>query len=662
MATSTPAPRTALSNAVMCAGGALVATGLFFDTLGLGRRPGVGPAQIAMAAAGAAIVFAGLWLSPARRQRWTSYWAATPAAPLLTCLTLGLCCGLLMGLVEVIHYTVRLHGFGLVTRQSQHFLWLATLSHIVLFGGLGAICGVLATIAPRVVRLPVVVTVMATVATYSQLVDYRVIEPGVTWFLSLCLGLHAGRTLGPSAALLSRGRAAIPKLLAVVAVISAAMVTWHWWRERSAVGSLPAAAAGAPSVVLVVLDTVRADHLGMYDYERPTTPFMDSLAADGIVFDRALATSPWTLPSHTAMFTGRFQFETNASWLVPLNDEHPTLAEAFAARGYLTAGFIGNKVYCARDYGLARGFQHYEDYHLKPAVFVASTAIGRRTLQVDHASRQSARFNDGGRVVDGFVEWLGAAEERPVFAFLNLVDAHALYRPPAPYDRAFGEPQDILDDWYTRSDWDDEQMQVFRDAYDGCLLYLDDLVKRIVDALRERGALENTVLVITSDHGEHFGEHGLTDHGNSLYDPLLHIPLVLHFPAGIDQPRRVPRPVSLRDLPATICDLTGLDIADFPGHSLRPLWQDPATAELDTPLLGELGQGINKPRHLPHASGALQCLYEGSLHLILDAKDIPHLYDLSRDPGELHDLAEERPDDVRRMRAKIEALVPADRR
>ena len=123
--------------------------------------------------------------------------------------------------------------------------------------------------------------------------------------------------------------------------------------------------ANSPNVLLIVLDTVRADHLSLYGYERPTTPNLERLAKRGIRFDNARATAPWTLPSHASMFTGHWPHELGAKWMTPLRGNLPTLAEYLGAHGYATAGFVANVVYCSQETGLARGFTHYEDYVLE---------------------------------------------------------------------------------------------------------------------------------------------------------------------------------------------------------------------------------------------------------------------------------------------------------
>jgi arylsulfatase A-like enzyme len=149
--------------------------------------------------------------------------------------------------------------------------------------------------------------------------------------------------------------------LAVIAIAGGAL-GWPRWVESRAIAALPAPPAGAPNVLLIVLDTVRARSLGLYGYERATSPNLDRFAKNGVVFSHAFSASPWTLPSHGAMFTGRLPHELSGGWMTPIDGTYPTLAEALSSVGYLTAGFIANTTYCPAEFGLARGFSHYEDH------------------------------------------------------------------------------------------------------------------------------------------------------------------------------------------------------------------------------------------------------------------------------------------------------------
>ena len=211
-----------------------------------------------------------------------------------------------------------------------------------------------------------------------------------------------------------------------------------------------------------------------------------------------------------------------------------------------------------------------------------------------------------------------------------------------------------------KTKWSDEQMQGFEDAYDACIYSDDQQIGRVLDHLEERGLLENTLVIVTSDHGEQFGEHDLLDHANSLYHPLVHAALMFSF-RGVPEGVRFEPPVSLRDLPSTIFDLTGVEPPQpFPGHSLAGFWTagDP-TSVPRSPALCSVKKGINKSRRVPVFKGDMFSLVEGPLQLIVNGDDSLELYDVTTDPRQEHNLIGTEPGDAAaaRMRARIDALT-----
>ena len=171
-----------------------------------------------------------------------------------------------------------------------------------------------------------------------------------------------------------------PALLGVVLVLAGFVLGGDWLKERRE-ASRPLPSGDPPNVLLIVLDTVRADRLSLYGYRRPTSPTLERLAKRGIRFDEARATAPWTLPSHASMFTGRWPHELDVDWYTPLGTKFPTLAEYLGSRGYATAGFVANVHYCSYDFGLDRGFTHYEDYVLEPMTPLRMCYLGDLALK-----------------------------------------------------------------------------------------------------------------------------------------------------------------------------------------------------------------------------------------------------------------------------------------
>jgi arylsulfatase A-like enzyme len=420
------------------------------------------------------------------------------------------------------------------------------------------------------------------------------------------------------------------------------------YRERRAIGSLPDPPAGAPNVLLVILDTVRALSLSVHGYSRPTSPELAKVANQGVRFLHAQSPAPWTLPSHASLFTGREAHQLPTDWYVPLDDRDLTLAEGLAASGYLTAGFVANLPYTNREVGLARGFQRYEDWPLSLGQLAISSSLVRaitsndrlRRLLGNHELVVRKRAPD---INQAFLAWLDRRQGagRPFFAFLNYYDAHTPFVPPEPFRSRFapaGAP--FHPDLPRRTEdvaWDPELIQGARNAYDGAIAYLDHHVGRLLAELERRGVLDRTLVIITSDHGEEFAEHGLFSHGNSLYLPALHVPLVIRFPGRVPAGLTVPTPVSVRDLPATVVELLELPTPPaFPGRSLVRLWKGDSTPDL---IFTEVRHAPKLPAWYPSTIGDLLGVQEGMLRLIRNGDGRLEVYDLAADPEERHDLS-----------------------
>lgn len=435
------------------------------------------------------------------------------------------------------------------------------------------------------------------------------------------------------------------------------------------------------NVVLITLDTVRAANLSTYGYTRQTTPNLDRFSKRAVVFENAFSTAPWTLPSHASMFTGRWPHELSADHDTPLDATYPTLAEYLRGRGYATGGFVANLKYCGASTGLNRGFVHYEDYARSMGELASSSTLirtvadnfrVRRLVQNDEHLNRITAADLSARALD----WIGAQQDRPYFAFLNYFDAHEPYLPPPPFDRQFGAGRQHgrhspLHHWL----WNpavrhqtlaESVRQEEIDAYDGGLAHLDAEVGRFLDELDRRGLLRNTLVVITSDHGEEFAEHGVYEHGYSLYRPAVEVPLIILEPwlGRIPPPgRRVSTPVSLRDLPATVVDLLHLsDEAPFPGRSwwrfpngLGSLIPPPEPSPLLTQVLPSPGQ----PDWFPSSKGAMSSIVHQGVRYIRNGDGREELYDFVSDPWERNNLvaAPERQQALAEARAALQRVL-----
>ncbi len=618
---------------------------------------------------------------------------------------LSLWCGLAAGLVEVGGRFVGKTFFSTnhLYMMSRHFFWLAPLSNLLTFAAMGVFLALLAAIRPRFGRwiaprwivflavLPVLIVAMPGV--------YAIAWVLLAWGTAIRLASEIERR---AAGIRRRLIVTFPALIAVELGLAGWILGSDWMARREEVAR-PFPAGDPPSVILITMDTVRADHLSLYGYGRPTTPVLDALARSGIRFERARAAAPWTLPSHATMFTGLWQHEVGADWLTPLDRRATTLAEVLGSRGYATAGFVGNELYCSYDTGLSQGFTHYEDY---PLVFLLPLrtawlfdhALGMltnlglllgRTFDVGPLrplhdnwmvpyTLQQVR-KDASLLNNGFLNWLNGRQQpgRPFFAFINYYDAHSPYVLPQRGAYRFGlKPRRAIDFIFLAEYWDSiDKMQVTpvfrdlaRDSYDNCIAYIDQCLGELVRELQRRKALDHTWLIVTADHGEGLGDHALYDHGESLYDQEIRVPLLILPPVGQRKARVIGETVSLRDLAATILDLTGQSEGSrLPGHSLAALWRsEPAStdrggssvsaaiAELPAPNPFDPNRGRSPARRGPLVSVA-----EGDFVYIRNRKNgTEELYNDREDPGEIYDLSRDpvsRPI-LERLRSRVEAL------
>ncbi len=476
---------------------------------------------------------------------------------------------------------------------------------------------------------------------------------------SLCLAVGMGRPI--SAAIAGRAwsprnvRSILGGLLVLLSLLAALSSGRQAMQERRTVAGLPPALPGARNVVLIVWDTVRAYDLSTYGYTRKTTPYLTQWARAGVRYNLALAPAPWTYPSHSCFFTGQWPFQLNSRWKSTLDTPAPTLAEYLASRGYQTAGFAANTAWCHYESGLTRGFAHFEDFPLNPRSFLSRTEPGKWILMqilyrgLFFDQKWIGLQSRGAHAINGsFLGWLGQRRlDRPFFAFLNFFDAHEPYVPPPGYEGRSGirprPPRDyqFLFDYVgvDKSTIAPRDVQLARDCYNDCIAFLDEELGQLLNELRRQGLLDNTVVIITSDHGEAFGDHGIYGHSFSIYFDEIGVPLVILSP-GAPAGRVVDHPVSLRDLPATVVNLLGLSAGSpFPGRSLAAGWRKALDQEPPgiTPALSEQ---VNRPAIQPQprngrGNGEFRMsLVTSGHHYIRDGLGAEILYNLRRDPLE----------------------------
>jgi len=525
-----------------------------------------------------------------------------------------------------------------LTFNSLDIAWMAPLGTLAVFLIPAVPIAIAAALAPRLIRPRLVFGLFGFLALLSILLLFRLRTAA-----SLLLALGAAWQLAVSAArrsgaVLRRLRLGASAMAGVTALLAAlVLLVLPAVARRHSPSTAP---PGAPNVLLLLLDTVRAEELGMYGYPKPTSPRIDDIAARGVVFDRAIAPSSWTLASHASMFTGRRPGELSARWWTPLDRAYPTVAEVLRDHGYRTAGFAANFAYTGVESGLSRGFQHYEDLVRTWRQVVWSSALAQVPLVRSLASARTgdsvwaalrrhelriagrARSRDhktAARATGDLLRWLERQERGPFFAFINFFDAHELSEPLEPAFDTFGRGE--------------------RARYDGFLARIDQAIGDLIDTLGQRGVLDNTIVIITSDHGELFGEHGIKGHGNGLHMPALWVPLIVvhprHVPAGI----RVAHPVALQDLAATFVDLAGLPPGALPGTPLSRYWRAGHDSSPARAVYSEVERFKDPESPGPAASGPMRSLIDADWHYILHSDGRNELFDWRRDSDELHNLA-----------------------
>jgi len=567
---------------------------------------------------------------------------------------------------------------GRVSLFGPEALWLRPLGELGAFLPLGALY--LAVSLPiRSLRRPE--AVLAAFGTLGGLAVAGAVE-GLHWASAALLAVGFGVSLARS----PRIRRARPwhlaaALLGLVTLIGLGQwTTSASWRKPMGRDRVDRAGA-APNVLLLVLDTARAWNFGWLGHSRATTPSLDAWVGSGAIFTKALAAAPWTLPSHASLFTGRLPTELSANWQTALDDEAPTLAEALSAAGYATGGFVANYRYTGRSTGLARGFQHYDDYPVRWDETLRMLSLVRRALRWPRAQQwlgehRVLEARDAADVNDAFLRWVGDGTGGPFFGFLNYVDAHSPYLPPAPFDSMWIQSEDqgrgarryavAMERAFGPGPIPPELLAEYFDGYDGALRYLDAEITRLFDELRRRGLLDNTIVVLTSDHGEHFGEHHLIQHGNSLFLPLLHVPLVLSWPGHVPAGSRVTTPVSLRNVAATVLDLAGVPGQGVAGRSLTARWLggDAGGGEgVDTVVSAvDWHPTLSKFPPSPLLLGSLRSVVLDSLHLIVRSDGTEELFDPDRDFLERLNLARlpAYQGELSRLRGALEAMTGGD--
>ena len=410
-----------------------------------------------------------------------------------------------------------------------------------------------------------------------------------------------------------------------------------------------------PNVIMIVVDALRPDHLGTYGYPRNTSPHIDKIASAGIRFDLAISQSTLTKTSIASLFTGLYPYrhgvysgnrltEDGRPVSDTLNSSHTTLAERLRSEGYLTAAWLQQSQLKSNS-GYSRGFMFYRE--------------NSRDIRTIHRR---------------FQRWLSRVRSTaPLFVYLHYIDLHDPYLPNPPFDTLFGEGGTIyqkldLHHWkatlrdvrtgklkLTRKDID--QLEAL---YDGQISFIDQEIGKLWDALERQGQLRNSVVILTSDHGDAFMEHGFISHSVQPYDELINVPLIMRLPEEVTEAQRsVPAQVRLIDVMPTILDLAGADApADLDGRSLGRLLVgktgEPADSSVSEPIaISEVEVQTGEGTQFFVSIRSREQKYLASL------SDPPELYDLVNDPGEQVNLMPVSPERTEIYRHIVQRILEA---
>lgn len=442
-------------------------------------------------------------------------------------------------------------------------------------------------------------------------------------------------------------------LLALTVNVRAAIPDGRSLRQR-------AVASPGRNVILLVIDTLRADHLGTYGYDRPTSPELDRFGREGVVFEHAVSQAPWTKPSVASLLTGRYAHEHGVrAEHDALNPDVRTLARELREHGFHTAAFTSNP-WITPEFGFDNGFDHFFQsarmsgvqmtlmFGLVSRVQTQLRRLGA-SVELTDLLRQPIEHYPSNvqrdrKLAEEMLSWLDEHRSDRFFVYAHLIGPHSPYRPPEEYARRFRDPSWDPDSIPTvpppraRSIFapaaalDETHRQMLIAQYDASIAFTDSLVGEIRTGLQRLGLLDDTLLILTSDHGEEFYEHGSWTHWHALYDEAIHVPLIIRLPGKI-RPDRREEPVMLVDVYPTIGRLVGIDLAE------RTL----DGKDLFSPAVADRSVVYSEYAHYLGARYRSRMALRGSLKLIETEDDARHesldeLFDHRTDPAEQKNL------------------------
>ncbi|MBI4830813.1 MAG: sulfatase [Candidatus Lindowbacteria bacterium] len=408
-----------------------------------------------------------------------------------------------------------------------------------------------------------------------------------------------------------------------------------------------------PNILLIVLDTTRWDHLSCYGYHEKTTPAIDKLAEEGVRYEYALSPSSWTLPAHASLFTGALPTHHGAHFmseggiqfgvlrLKPLDSRLPTLAEELGKAGYRTLGVVSTPM-LSSSLGVSRGFEYYYDWNIEEGEF------HRCDRSADETTAEAIRL---------LRKFHTPSDTAPLFLFLNYYDPHNPYHAPQPWGnpKAPGEIFDIQSPRYVdilkgSRDLKKEEQSVLLPEYDAEITFMDSQIGALLEEMKRLGLYDSTLIIVTADHGESFGEHRLLSHGLSLYEDLVRVPLIIKYPKKDKKGGIVKTPVSIMGIMPTILEYIGQPVPETVDNG--------AVSDRRQLLITELHRNdgavkLYGKRFDKHERAA----YEGDYKWIWNSNGKHELYNILKDPGESNNLFGKLPDLEKRFQSILAPLI-----
>ena len=510
-------------------------------------------------------------------------------------LTLSVWFGAVAGAIEGIiifflHRCIWKSNYATYFGHAVQILWIPVLVDACLFGSAGLAAWALSRLVPRRLVARWLIWLLEVLVLLSWLIPPFHERIRMRGLIVLAIGIAT--VLVPwirkrKLTLLEASRRRLGWLVLGIVAWVGAIQCGEWITERVSWWLLPPSPSHAPNVLIVVIDTLRADYLKCYGYPRDTSPNLDSLASEGTLFEQCYAAGSWTPPSHASMLSGQ-PVHVHRCDENNIDNSVPVLPETMTKLGYRTAAFTANQYYFSQRQGFGRGFQRFEDEFQQVDEWFTKTAFGA-ALMDSGILRRWFNYRGNWSSVNGdyingrYLRWLDAGSKHPSFAILNYMDVHAPYRSPEPFRSRF-EGELVFthsESEIGRSSGDEVDLQPRRNCYAGCVAHADDCFGHLLRGLKDRGLLDNTLVIVTSDHGEMLGDHHLLYHGSNLYSQVLHVPLIMRWPWHVPAGVRVDAVVSNRALASSILSMLGTETTDpFPDPPLTRLWQYPSAGEM----------------------------------------------------------------------------------